>query len=129
MEILKKWSLFALMLTLSLGFVACSDDDDDDDGSSSSLVGTWYTEVEDSYDSYRIELVLKSDGTGREVYYEGNYGYTDNFEYSVKGDVVTVIYEDDSYSEVERFRFEIVKDKLYLYDYGEDYYSLVFTRQ
>lgn len=131
MEIFKKWGLFVIMLMLPLGFVACSDDDDDNSSSASSIVGTWYGEIDDSYDEYEIEVTFKADGTGRFVEYDGYSTNREDFEYTVNGRYLTLIFED-SYSgyETDRYIFEINKNKLYLYDHDEeDDLEMVLTRQ
>lgn len=132
METMKKWGLFVLILMLPLAFVACSDDDDDDSGSSSSIVGTWTAEIDDSYEEIEIEITFKADGTGKLFEYAYGESYKEEFEYKVKGNILTIYYYDDSYSgyDTVKYIFEIVGNKLYLYDEDdEDDLEMVLTRE
>ena len=85
------------MLTMTLGFVGCSDDDN---GGDSSIVGTWvYEEDYGDDECYYEEITFKSNGTfivKWEEYYYGDYdSETERGTYEVDGDELIVDFDDE----------------------------------
>lgn len=85
------------MLTITIGFVGCSDDDND---GGSSIVGTWVYEEDYGDDEYYCEEVtFKSNGTfivEWEEYYDGDYDSgTDRGTYEVDGDELIVKFDGE----------------------------------
>ena len=90
------YTLF-MLLSMSLGFTACSDDDDD--VSTNDLVGTWeaiweegYEKWEDGIDEWdeapedQYRIIFNADGTySSEYYYSGKWHEEVIGTYSVKG--------------------------------------------
>ena len=89
-----------------------------------SIVGTWKCvkcegyeiydgekdEWEDVYgnDEY-LEITFNADGTGREIYGEGDYEYTDKFNWTLSGNKLSVKYAGDD--EVESVKVESLTSK------------------
>ncbi len=100
-----------MLLTLSLGFMACSDDDDND---KNSIVGTWKWEGEGEY----VIATFNADGTGVcEEFWEGGADrYT--FRYSYSNNMLTVLEDGETYTEPC-----YIKDGLLYWD-GDVYYRV-----
>jgi len=82
------------VLTMTTGFVGCSDDDND--VSSSSIVGTWIYEEEDYYE----EVTFKSNGTmiiESEEYYNGEWeSWTERGTYILDGNELIANIDDEN---------------------------------
>lgn len=117
------------MIAICLCFTACSNDDDNDGGDSdtSSLIGTWAYEDEEG--DYYIEITFKKNGTF--IYNEYDYYWDEEHEdrgsYSVKGDKLTIKYDDDD--DVITGTFSVTSKKLtFKYKDGDETYTEVYYR-
>lgn len=125
------------LLILPFTFTSCSDDDDDKNtDSTESIVGTWYCDV----DYMDIDLKFEKNGN---FYGYSSYGntYGDFYgEYSVKGNILTILYCDSSsgnnyyyppFESGETYKISTTKNKLsltYVEDGEEDDDPYIFTR-
>ena len=97
-----------LMVVLCLNFTACGDDDEEN-----SIVGTWKSEVADSY-GYTVAFTFNSDGSGIwEEFKDNKPQDSEAFTYTVKGDKVTFTWED---GEVYTSTFSISDNRLTIKD-------------
>ena len=114
MKTLKKLHTLLVMIAICLCFTNCSKEDDDNggDSDSSALVGSWFYEEEDYYE----EITFKKNGTFilySEEYYDGEWDeYEGRGTYSVKGDKLTVDFDD----EVSTSTFKVTSNKLTIKD-------------
>ena len=80
------------VLTMTMGFISCSDDDKED---FSSIVGTWAYEEKGYYE----EITFKSNGTfiiESEEYYRDEWdSYTDKGSYELDGNKLIVFIDDE----------------------------------
>lgn len=96
------------MVVLCLNFTACGDDDEEN-----SIVGTWKSEVADSY-GYTVAFTFNSDGSGIwEEFKDNKPQDSETFTYTVKGDKVTFTWED---GEVYTSTFSISDNRLTIKD-------------
>ncbi len=99
---IKKLGLLFLTIVASIFLPACGSDDSDnpDNPTNTSveklLIGSW---MDYSHDE---GLIFKTGGEGVETYYTANGKYEDEneFFYTVKDDVITIIFKDDYYDDI-----------------------------
>lgn len=113
MKTFKLLGMTLLMVLCAVNFTACSDDDDENDKAAieeANLIGRWQStwekihkvengkEVVTSDEAYTNALLeFKADGTCIESRVDG--GYTETNRWSLKGDKLTISY-NDGYSDV-----------------------------
>ena len=110
----KYFSISALallsVLCLSATLSSCDKDNKDKDkGDTSAIVGTWES-VE--YPECRDIFTFSANGTG--FYSEECEPGKDAFTWSIKGDVLTIVWDNDD--DVYKYNFEIKNKKAFLYD-------------
>ena len=82
-----------VLLLLGLGFASCSDDDDNSNIDKSLLVGIWIDEEEGE----NVIFAFESQGTG----YTDQYGYYDEFEWELNGNLLTLYWADGDAEKVQ----------------------------
>lgn len=123
---MKKFS-YLLMAAFAVVTVCSSCSKDDDEGGkvdSKSLVGTWSCVSQEGYEIYDgekdewkdvygndeyLEITFNADGTGRELYGEGDYEYTEKFNWTLSGNKLSVKYAGDD--EIESVKVESLTSK------------------
>ncbi len=120
--------IVAVALFTACAMTACSDDDDDDDkGGSGNIVGDWRPVHSKGWEKENGKIVdqwddeipandylvsFKSDGSY--TIFEGGSTYEVG-TYVVKGDKITIKYNEDGYTDQESAKFKIKGDKLTFY--------------
>jgi len=107
--------MLLMAVLMGVGFTACSDDDD---VSASDIVGKWYMEGEDDY-----YMVFSSDGTG----YEYDEGSTGQFEYSLNGNTLHIVWHDGS-NDVVDIRVKISGNKMTCRNLTDDQGEFILVR-
>ena len=142
------YTLF-MLLSMSLGFTACSDDDDDSI-SGDGLIGTWEAIWEQGYEKREgyeddiwdeapedpFRVTFNQDDTYQSEYYDNGKWYNEqNGSYSVKGNKLYVI--DDEGDRYEITIVSLTSTQLILEEYekytdedgvGEDYRKVTYKR-
>ena len=136
------WKLMSMLLVVLMagfGTVACGDDDDDDEDTT-GLVGTWTTSQNYGNEVYTQTITFNADGSGLSVETVTYKGRTETeqgpFNWSVNGNVLTVIIQDhSSYSgtrtKTRTFTYSIAGNTLTVVrtDKSYDNETMVFTRK
>ncbi len=128
MKTIEKIFMVLIALSMCVNFSSCNKDDDDDDND--SIIGTWNNykdtweeegKTETDYYDNEYFLTFNPDGTGA---WDGDF-----IKWSVKGDKLTIVYNDEYYDEeiTELITIEkLTKNELILlyddeYNYREFY--------
>ena len=135
MKILNFFAMLVCLLTLSLGFVACSDDNES--GDSNHLVGTWEETRHEGYyysNGIRVEYDEPSEGS-RITFYEDGTGiyegknWNQNWNWNLFNNLLTLTDKDsggsDVYTVASLTSTELVLEFVDLDDFERTYYRRV----